>query len=255
MVRPKLESVGGFDVYTGDALRYLPQFAGDTFDAVVTDPPYSSGGFTRGDRTLPVSTKYVRTDTERFRGEDFDGDNRDQRSFAHWCQLWMSDCLRVTKPGGFFLCFTDWRQLPTVTDAFQAAGWVWRGLIDWNKGPAARASAPHYFRHQCEYVVWGTRGPCKGYKNWPAPGRGCLPGSYTHFVNQADKQHVTGKPFALMCELLQFAPAGAHVLDPFCGSGTTLAAAAKRRQTGVGIELDPKHARTAVRRVRDVLFA
>jgi site-specific DNA-methyltransferase (adenine-specific) len=29
--------------------------------------------------------------------------------------------------------FTDWRQLPLATDALQAGGFIWRGLIAWDK--------------------------------------------------------------------------------------------------------------------------
>ncbi len=216
-----------------DLLRTLPDAA---FDAVITDPPYSSGGMTRGDRTQSVSTKYVQTGSERFGSADFDGDNRDQRSFAYWCQLWLSECLRVTRPGGYILAFTDWRQLPTLTDAVQAGGWVWRGILSWDKGPGARAAAPHYFRHQCEYVVWGTRGPCPALENWPPPGQGCYPGSYSHAVKQSDKFHVTGKPTALMCDLVFCVPPGGLILDPFGGSGTTAVGAALEGRRAVVFE-------------------
>ncbi|WP_082843289.1 DNA-methyltransferase [Gemmata sp. SH-PL17] len=221
-----------------DLLRGLPDAI---FDAVITDPPYSSGGLTRGDRTQSVSTKYVQTGSERFGSADFDGDNRDQRSWSYWCQLWLSECLRVTKPGGYILAFTDWRQLPTLTDAVQAGGWVWRGLISWDKGPSARAPAPHYFRHQCEYVVWGTRGPSSPRADWPPEGKGCYPGSYSHSVKQDDKFHVTGKPTPLMRDLVFCVPPGGLILDPFGGSGTTAVGAALEGRRCVTFEQKPDY--------------
>lgn len=42
-------SIPGADLYRGDCLAVLPGLAGP-FDAVVTDPPYSSGGQSKGDR-------------------------------------------------------------------------------------------------------------------------------------------------------------------------------------------------------------
>jgi len=39
------------------------------------------------------------------------------------------------------------------------------------------------------------------------------------------------------------------VLDPFCGSGSTLAAARQLRRDWIGIELDNGHYRTASRRL------
>lgn len=44
---------------------------------------------------------------------------------------------------------------------------------------------------------------------------------------------------------------GATVLDPFCGSGTTLVAAKKLGRKYIGIEIDPAHAQNAVRRLND----
>jgi len=77
------------------------------------------------------------------------------------------------KDGGYFLSFTDWGQLPVMTDAVQAGGIVWRGIVAWDKGGGARAPHKGYFRHQCEYVVWGTKGAID--KNNPAgPFSGCF---------------------------------------------------------------------------------
>jgi site-specific DNA-methyltransferase (adenine-specific) len=45
----------------GEALAALRELPDSIADAVITDPPYCSGGFTRGDRTARTATKYVRT--------------------------------------------------------------------------------------------------------------------------------------------------------------------------------------------------
>lgn len=47
----------------------------------------------------------------------------------------------------------------------------------------------------------------------------------------------------------------ATVLDPFCGSGTTLVAAAEEGCTGIGIEIDPEYVATARARLDGVLAA
>ena len=238
-------------LYESDCLDVLPTLEPGSVDAVITDPPYSSGGMTRGDRMQTTSTKYVQTGSERFRGADFAGDNRDQRSWDYWCRLWLAQSLIATRPGGYLLAFSDWRQLPTLTDAVQAAGWVWRGILSWNKGPSARAAAAHYFRHQCEYVVWATRGASPPGEGWPPEGEGCYPGSYDVPVNQADKHHQVGKPTKLMRELLRCVPPNATVLDPFAGSGTTLVACAIEGRRCIGVELDAGHCDTIRRRVRE----
>ena len=35
----------------------------------------------------------------------------------------------VLRPGAPICMFIDWRQLPSMTDALQWAGWIWRGVL------------------------------------------------------------------------------------------------------------------------------
>ncbi|MDD0864486.1 site-specific DNA-methyltransferase, partial [Xylella fastidiosa subsp. multiplex] len=64
---------------------------------------------------------------------------------------------RVTRPGGVLLVFTDWRMLPTLTDAVQSAGWAWQGIVVWDKTPACRPQLGR-FRSQAEFIVWASCG-------------------------------------------------------------------------------------------------
>jgi site-specific DNA-methyltransferase (adenine-specific) len=235
-------------LHTGDSLPWLLSLPAGAADAVVTDPPYSSGGMYRGDRAnQSVAAKYVQTGTARFRSATFEGESRDQRGWAYWCHLWLTAARTVTRKGGYLLAFADWRQLPTLTDAVQAAGWTWRGVISWDKGDSARSANTSYFRHQAEFVVWGTNGTSDGYARRLGPWPGC----YRHPVVQRDKHHPTGKPTALMRELVRCAPEGGLVVDPFAGSGTTGVGALLEGRRFAGCELDPDHAATARRRLAD----
>jgi site-specific DNA-methyltransferase (adenine-specific) len=67
--------------------------------------------------------KYVNSDTLSSRPE-FSGDNRDQRAFYAWAALWLSFAAARADVGAHVLVFSDWRQLPTMSDAIQAGGWV-----------------------------------------------------------------------------------------------------------------------------------
>ena len=227
----------------GDCLALLDKLPPDCIDAVVTDPPYSSGGFTRGDRAMnTTNSKYTATGVQTVRPE-FAGDNRDQRSWVAWCAIWLGQALRATVPGGYCLMFTDWRQLPAATDALQAGGWVWRGIVVWDKTEASRPPGPAYFRHQCEYILWATKGATRKDAGGPWHGVIRLP------VSQADKHHVTGKPTELMRRLVQVAPPGGLVLDPFLGSGTTAVACQLEGRRFVGYELEPVYLEIAQRRL------
>lgn len=229
----------GITIYHGEALAVLQDLPPDIAQAVVTDPPYSSGGQFRGDRVQDVAEKYQQSGTfKQYQG--FSGDNRDQRSFGYWSALWLDQCRRITKSGGVVACFTDWRQLPTVTDAIQTGGWVWRGIAAWDKTEAARGIQGR-MRNQCEYVVWGSNGPM------PVEGVPTA-GVFTCYLNPKDKEHMTAKPVPVVHWLLRPVPAGL-VLDPFMGSGTTLRAAKDLGRPAIGIELEEANCEIAARRL------
>lgn len=237
-------------VIEGDCLDVLRALPDACVDAVVTDPPYSSGGFTRGDRQQGVAAKYQQSGQEK-QWAPFSGDNRDSRSWAFWCLMWLTEARRVTRPNGYCLLFTDWRQLPTTTDVMQAGEWQWRGLVSWDKGRGSRAPHKGYFRHQCEYVVWGTNGGCDVPPN-DDPRGGPWSGSFTVPVLQSDKHHMTGKPTPLMRELVKVCPPGGLILDPFAGSGTTGVAAALEGRRCLLVEKTPAYAAVCRERIAKV---
>lgn len=229
-------------LYRSDALGVLLELESASVDALVTDPPYSSGGMVRGDRTNSTRTKYVQSDAKHDLA-DFSGDNRDQRAYAYWCALWLGEAQRVVKPGGMALLFTDWRQLPSTTDALQAGGWVWRGVVPWSK-PNSRPMSGR-FAASCEYVVWGTNGPREVDYKSPS-----LPGFFSSSAPR-NREHITQKPVDVMRELIKIVPEGGTVLDLFAGSGTTGVAAILEGRKFVGSEFSEHYVDVAVRRCRE----
>ncbi|WP_437230443.1 DNA-methyltransferase [Planctomicrobium sp. SH661] len=221
---------GGLQLRRGDVLQLLPGLQAESVDAVITDPPYCSGGTTATARKGDPAEKYCHSGNTLGR-PSFVGDTRDQRSFAYWCTTWLTLARQVSKPEAYCLVFIDWRQLPAMTDALQAAGWTWRGVAAWNKGRGARAPHKGYMRHQCEYIVWGTNGAIPILQD-----RGPFDGCFDVPVKQSDKFHMTGKPTQLLRELVQVAPVGGTVLDPFSGSATTGVAAALEGRKFIGFE-------------------
>jgi DNA modification methylase len=61
--------------------------------------------------------------------------------------------------------------------------------------------------------------------------------------------HPTRKPIAMVSDaILDVTQRGDIVLDPFCGSGTTILAAERTGRRGYAIELDSGHVDTAIAR-------
>ncbi len=228
----------------GDSVALIRELPAGFAGAVITDPPYSSGGQSFGARTAEPSKKYVQSGQTKV-WPDFEGDNRDQRSWAYWLHLWISEAKRILQPGGYFLCFSDWRQVPTLTDAIQAAGLTWRGIASWDKGLQARAPHKGYLKHQCEFIVWATKGPCLRRTD-----DGPFPGCFSISVKQSDKWHMTGKPTELLRRLVAISPPGGTVVDPFAGSCTTGVACLEKNRPFVGFELSEDYFRIGVDRLK-----
>jgi len=229
------------ELWNGDALSILRDLPDASVDAVVTDPPYSSGGLHAGARRVDPAQKYQATGTKKTYPPML-GDCKDQRSFTLWATLWLSECWRLARPGAPVLVFSDWRQLPAMTDAVQAAGFEWRGIVVWHK-PTARPMLGS-FRRDTEFVVHAAKTPARAWT------RRCFPGVFNHPVNAAAKVHLTSKPVPLIVDLLGVTPEGGTVLDPFVGGGTTPLACVETGRRFIGVELSAEYAKLAGERIR-----
>ncbi|XTZ18177.1 DNA-methyltransferase [Micromonospora echinospora] len=232
-----------WSLHHGDALAVLPTLPTASVDLVLTDPPYNSGGRTQSDRTKDTARgKYVSGDAMHTLA-DFVGDNRDQRSYVAWLSLLLAESLRLTRPGGSLLVFCDWRQLPATSDALQAGGWLWRGVIPWHK-PISRPR-PGGFKAECEYLLWGSNGPIDATLN-PV----YLPGLYSASQPRGQaRRHITQKPVDLLAELVKVCRPGGTVLDFTAGSGSTGVAALQSGRSFVGVEVSAHYAEVARQRL------
>ena len=229
----------------GDCMSLMMTMPEASYDAVITDPPYASGGLSTTARAQDPRVKYQQSGTRKYY-PTFSNDTRDQRTHLMWSVRWMEQALRLTRPGGWLMVFTDWRQLPLTSDALQIAGWTWRGIIPWDKTESCRPQMGLY-RNQAEYVLTATHG---GYDKSI---KLCPPGVVREPIRPKDKLHLTGKPVPLMEHLMTILPSGSRLLDPFAGSGTTLVAARNKGHTAVGIELSSDYHRIATDRLGLVL--
>lgn len=228
-------------LYNGDALAILKELPSESVDTVLTDPPYSSGGVHLSARQAAPSAKYQGSNTKKTYPPML-GDHKDQRSFTMWATLWLGECWRLAKPGAPCMVFSDWRQLPAMTDAVQAAGWSWKGIVVWHK-PSARPMLGA-FRRDTEFVIHAIKGQAKAHT------RQCFPGVFKHSVNTAQKVHLTGKPVDLVKDLLAVSQPGGMVLDPFMGGGTTALACMETGRRFTGVELSTEYAALATERIR-----
>jgi site-specific DNA-methyltransferase (adenine-specific) len=241
-------------LWHGEAFSVLRDLPPGCIDALITDPPYSSGGAFRGDRAADPIAKYRgNVDGQIVRHLDsFAGDTRDQRAWMSWVGAWGYETFRVMAPSRPAHIFCDWRQVGAAIDAVQIAGFVYRGLLTWDKTAGAGGRPMRgRFRQHSEFIVWGSSGPMDDPSS-QFPGSVITVDSESH----TRREHPTQKPVGLIEELLRVVPDDSHrpILDPFAGSGSTLVAAKQHGRKAIGVELNERYCEIAARRLsQDVL--
>ena len=228
----------------GDSLRLLADLPDSCVDAVVTDPPYSSGGAFRSDRGGSAKSKYLAGSDALERLPEFFGDSRSERGLLLWASLWLAEAWRVTAEGGAIAVFCDWRSAPTFSDALQAGGWSWRGVGIWIKPPGKSRPVMGGLWNDTEFVLWGSRGA--------RPEGECLPGTWqTAAPDSKTRLHPTEKPQLVLDDLVRLAPEGGHVLDPFCGSAAAGVSALRKGRRFTGFELSHDYVQRGQRRLAE----
>jgi DNA modification methylase len=244
-----LWTLGAHRLLCGNALdsyTYGALLAGEKAAAVFTDPPYnvrvkghvSGKGATRH-REFPMAAGELTEDAIcRFLVDAFG--------------LMVSHSVEEAT---FFACM-DWRHTFEIVSAIRALGCAPLNLCVWVKTNGGMGSL-YRSRHELVFV-FGRHGAThvnnvqlgKHGRNrtnvWNYPGM-------NSFARRGRTRgldlHPTVKPIAMVIDaILDVTHRGDIVLDPFCGSGTTLLAAERTGRRGYAIELDPGHVDTAVGR-------
>ena len=218
-MRPYYEQ-DGIVIYHGDCREILPLEA----DVLLTDPPYSSGGFQEaGKSTGSIGTRSSST---------IANDNLSTRGYRRL----MREVLRGCRVDEVYM-FTDWRMWIETFDALEDGGWRVRNMLVWDKRTMGMGMP---WRNQHELIAFAKRtaGELR------AGNRGNVLGA----SRSGNEHHPTEKPLDLVHGILSNALEGT-VLDPFMGSGTTLVAAKNAGRGAIGIEVDERYCEVAAKRL------
>ncbi len=203
-------------VIHGDCTKVMRGLPWASVDFILTDPPYLVNYRDRSGRNVANDS----------------GDGA-------WLKPAFRQMHRVLRPDSLAVSFYGWNRTDLFMQAWREAGFAIVGHIVFRKRYASTARFLSY-RHESAYLL------AKGRPALPAqPVPDVLDWDYT-----GNTLHPTQKPVAPLQQLIAaFTKPGAIVLDPFCGSGSTLVAARDLGRRYIGIELDERHARTATARL------
>ena len=200
-------------LYEGDCLEIMPQLAENSIDAVVADPPYG------------VNLAY---------NSDFDDSPETWYRLVPPMITWALE--REITCIVFGASPTQTRDLAAFPQAPQRT-LIWSPAFSLSKSQANGM----FFRWHPIYC-------------WNLPARHTGPGMDILRANAGIRsrwKHPGMKPLALMRALVQIAPVGSTVLDPFMGTGTTGVACIETGRDFVGIEIDPDYFAIAGERVAE----
>jgi len=234
-------------ILPGDCLESLQTLERESVDLVVTDPPYNIG----------IDYGY---------GPDSDR----RRDYDLWCERWIGWCYRALKPHGSLWIISGQEYGAFIDIAIQNAGMTVRNRITWHETfgvycqkKFGRCSRPIYyavknqkrFTFNSEAVTIPSARQAK-YGDKRANPAGKIMGDVwqVNRVCGTFRERVAGVPTQLPEELVEriigvSSNPGDTILDPFAGSGTTLAVAARMGRSGIGCELNPEYAKIAEERI------
>lgn len=219
----------------GDCLDVLKTLDAGSVDAVVTDPPYPGlkGGLTHSSPHVTATALPTTTVGELW------GGNLES----------LSEFRRVARYGAIVFC--SWHSIGRVRELL---GGEAVGLVTWHKRNSQHSfrNRPHY---TCEYAWLIEYAPGMNWKvvktlyDIPGLAAGCFASERVLMPDSKRAAHPTQKPVELMTALIQ--SAGATILDPFMGSGTTGVAAVKTGRNFIGIEISEEYYNVAEKRIRE----
>ena len=234
-------------VVLGDCLQVLKKIADDSVDVCFADPPFN------------LDKKYT-----AYR------DQRPTEEYLFWCEQWLHELMRVTKPTGSIFVHNIPRWLTYYTAILNKFAYF-RHWIAWDamSAPLGKTLLPahygilFYTKQPTDYKFYEIRAPhkrcrvCNAYlKDYGGKKDQMHPFGYLvsdvwtdiHRIRHAVRrdEHPCQLPIPLLERIvLMSTDPGDVILDPFLGTGTTAIAAKALGRRFIGIDVDPDYAQIA----------
>ena len=231
------------DARSSEAYRTL--LGADRADLIFTDPPYN----------VPIEGHVSGLGRVHHREFAMGSGEMTEVEFTGFLTQVFRAAADVSRDGALHYICMDWRHLYEALSAGRAVYSSFLNLCVWNKDNGGMGSL---YRSKHELVLLFKAGT-KSHTNNVELGRHGrnrtnvweYAGVNTFRTGRLDElaMHPTVKPVALIADAIKDASKRSSIiLDPFCGSGSTLIAAEKTGRRGHGIEIDSQYVDTAVRR-------
>jgi site-specific DNA-methyltransferase (adenine-specific) len=221
-------------VMHGNCLDIFKNIDDGTVDLIVTDPPYN------------LSKDYGNN-----------SDKLERSEYLDFSYKWLSEAKRVLKRTGTIYVFMGVRYISYIYEILEKdLGFIFNSWITWSytqgigktKGFSPRHDDILMFTKSDDFKfnLDSVRIPQKYYRSVNNM-RGANPGnvwefSHVHYCQSNRQNHPTQKPEALFERMiLASSDENDLILDPFCGSGTSLRVCQQLNRRAAGIEINEQY--------------
>jgi site-specific DNA-methyltransferase (adenine-specific) len=240
-------------LFEGDCLDILPRLPSGEIDMVFADPPFNLGK-TYGNRT---------------------NDSRADAEYIGWCERWLTESIRILKPGGALFVYNLPRWNILIGAHLMECGMQFRHSIAIEMKSCLPIPGRLYPAHYS--LLYFTKGKPKTFRRVRTPIETCrhcggeikdygghrgamnplgvnLKDVWTdippvrHWKFKSKERRANALSTKILERVVEISTcAGELVCDPFGGSGTTYAVCERRGRRWIGIEID--HCADIVRRL------
>ncbi|MBU3728310.1 MAG: site-specific DNA-methyltransferase, partial [Phycisphaerales bacterium] len=210
-------------LHCGDCIDLVPAHAWKGIDLVYVDPPFNTGRTLAGRAGLRFEDRFAGTD-----------------AFIAFLRPRLAACIDALASDGAILVHVDWRtshRVRVLLDELLGEG-AFVNHIVWHYGLGG--SGPRSFARKHDDILFYAKGRDYHFTPPMVPARSArLAGQMKKATDVLDIPAInnmalertgwpTQKPLALLSTLVEACcPPGGTVMDPMCGSGTTLVAAVR----------------------------
>lgn len=245
----KFHEADGQTLWLGDCLEVMRRLPDECVDITVTSPPYNMGlvpgGNGRGMYRPGASNK-----AGRFReGYDASDDAMDQDAYDDWQRACLSEMWRLSRLGVFYnhRPRVEHGVLRMPLSGAYGIKPVLRQIITWDRGTGIDVNL-RQFCTRGEWIMVFAK-PAFELVSHAMSGMGDV----WNLGMVHGSWHPAPFPVALPIRCIE-ATGATSVLDPFCGSGTTLRAALDVGIAGIGIDNSETYCRGIVDRLSQPSF-
>lgn len=232
-------------IILGDCLKIMRNIPDNSMDMTFADPPFN------------LKKKYNHYE-----------DSKEKKEYLEWCNKWISEMVRITKPSGSIFVHNIPRWSTHFTEHLNKVAYF-RHWICWDSGgaPMGKTLLPNHYgilfytksKSPKEFKFFDVRAPhkrcrtCKeflkdygGKKDQMHPFGMLLSDVWTdiHRIRHKKRrdEHPCQLPIPLLERLiLMSTDEGDIIFDPFVGTGTTAVAAKKLGRKYIGIDIDSEY--------------